>query len=343
MRSNIHDVAKRAEVSIASVSRVLNGSGYVSEEIASRVNQAVTELGYKYVVRDKKSKDTLQKDILGVIIPDINNPFFGEIIRGISKIAVDHDLSVFICNSDERPECELKNIESFNKLKAGGIIITPVSSGAEANTRLLETMQNEGVQVVLLDRDLRPANFDGVFLDNFKGAFDGVEALIQAGHKNIGIIAGPVGTKPGKDRLEGYFEAMRTYGLTINEEMIAYGDFKWDSGYNLTLKLMRKPIRPSAIFLSNNLMGLGCMAALTELLLKTPDDIALVVFDDEISFEAYSRNISVISRSAEQMGIEAAKIIVEKMCDFKKNNKHVPKRIILFPKLILRGSEIKTN
>ena len=285
----------------------------------------------------------MDNEIIALVVADINNPFFGEIIKGVNQVAQLNGYTVFVCDTDEKVKNELNALEAIKRQNVCGIIITPVSEQASRNAQLLELLQEDGTPIVLVDRDVKSANFDGVFIDNCKGAFDGVEALIQAGHRKIGIIAGPATSKPGKDRLKGYLEALRLYDIQVNDDYVLYGDFKWESGYNLTHRMMQNEDRPSAIFISNNLMSIGCIKALSELKLCVPDDVSLLVFDDTIVLNAYSQNISVINRSATQMGIEAAEILIEKIRSSGKNERSIPKRIVLLPKLELRGSEIAVS
>lgn len=280
---------------------------------------------------------------MGLVVADVGNPFFADIIKGVSKVARVNGYTVFVCDTDETVKNELCVLETIQRQKLAGLIITPISEQASKNAQLLESIQESGIPVVLVDREVRNADFDGVFIDNYKGAFDGVEALIRAGHRKIGIIAGPATSKPGKERLKGYLEALRLYDIPANDAYVQHGDFRWESGYHLTQRLMQMEDRPSAIFVSNNLMSIGCIKALTELQFHVPDDISLLVFDDSIALAAISRNISVINRSATQMGIEAAKILIEKIQNKEKNEKRIPKKIVLLPKLELRGSEIAVS
>lgn len=280
---------------------------------------------------------------MGLVVADVGNPFFADIIKGVSKVARANGYTVFVCDTDETVKNELCVLETIQRQKLAGLIITPISEQASKNAQLLESIQESGIPVVLVDREVRNADFDGVFIDNYKGAFDGVEALIRAGHRKIGIIAGPATSKPGKERLKGYLEALRLYDIPANDAYVQHGDFRWESGYHLTQRLMQMEDRPSAIFVSNNLMSIGCIKALTELQFHVPDDISLLVFDDSIALAAISRNISVINRSATQMGIEAAKILIEKIQNKEKNEKRIPKKIVLLPKLELRGSEIAVS
>ena len=279
-------------------------------------------------------------EILALVVADINNPFFADIIKGVSKVARQNGYTVFACDTDETVKNELSVLETIQRQSFAGLIITPVSEQANKNAQLLESIQDSEIPVVLVDREVKSANFDGVFIDNYKGAFDGVEALIRAGHRKIGIIAGPATSRPGKDRLKGYLEALRLYGIPVNEAYVQHGDFRWESGYHLAQRLMELEDRPTAIFVSNNLMSIGCVKALTERQMHVPDDVSLLVFDDSVALHAIGQNISVINRSATQMGVEAAKILIEKIQDKAKSVKRIPKKIVLLPKLELRGSEV---
>jgi LacI family transcriptional regulator len=279
-------------------------------------------------------------EILALVVADINNPFFADIIKGVSKVARQNGYTVFACDTDETVKNELSVLETIQRQAIAGLIITPVSEQANKNAQLLESIQDSEIPVVLVDREVKSANFDGVFIDNYKGAFDGVEALIRAGHRKIGIIAGPATSKPGKDRLKGYLEALRLYDIPVNEAYVQHGDFRWESGYHLAQRLMELEDRPTAIFVSNNLMSIGCVKALAERQMHVPDDVSLLVFDDSVALHAIGQNISVINRSATQMGVEAAKILIEKIQDKEKRVKRIPKKIVLLPKLELRGSEV---
>lgn len=292
---------------------------------------------------NQRANGASSNEILALVVADINNPFFADIIKGVSKVARASGYTVFACDTDETVKTELSVLETIQRQSIAGLIITPVSEQASKNAQLLEAIQESEIPVVLVDREVKSANFDGVFIDNYKGAFDGVEALLRAGHRKIGIIAGPATSKPGKDRLRGYLEALRLYNIPSNEAYVQHGDFRWESGYHLTQRLMEQEDRPSAIFVSNNLMSIGCVKALTELHLRVPEDVSLLVFDDSLALQAIGSNISVINRSATQMGVEAAKILIEKIQNKEKQVKRIPKKIVLLPKLELRGSELAAS
>lgn len=333
----IKDIAQKAGVSIATVSRVVNGSGYVKEETKELVLKILHELDY---TRDYVSKKALKhkSDIIGVVIPDITNPFFGEVIKGINKVADSEKLNFILCDTDENVDKEISYLEMLKEHNIRGLIITPATDQNEFNRKFLEQLDNMGVPIVLLDRDIKFSHFDAVFLDSIKGAYEAVEALIKEGHEKIAIIAGPTTSKPGRDRVNGYQKALGMNNIPEDERYMFYGDFRMESGYNLTKKILNMKDPPSAIFVSNNMMTIGCIKALFEMNLKVPQDISIVGFDDIDMFNVMNLNISAVSRPTSLMGEAAMKILMERLNEETEDN-DIIKKIILPPTLILRGSE----
>lgn len=204
---NIKELAKRVGVSSATVSRVLNNSGYVKEETRKRVLEAVEEYNYvpNAIARNLSINDNPS---IGVIIPDIENEFFFKAISGISEIADTYRYNIVYFGTNETlsKEHEFLDVAISQRLK--GVIIAPVSQLDTITKDSLLKLEKSGIPVVLIDRDIRGARFDGVFVDNFGGAYDGVDVLIRNGHRKIAVIAGPSTSKPGKERLQGYRQAM---------------------------------------------------------------------------------------------------------------------------------------
>ena len=275
---------------------------------------------------------------MALVVADINNPFFADIIKGVSKVARQNGYTVFACDTDETVKTELSVLETIQRQAIAGLIITPVSEQANKNAQLLESIQDSEIPVVLVDREVKSANFDGVFIDNYKGAFDGVEALIRAGHRKIGIIAGPATSKPGKDRCQGYLQAMEDSGLAVPEEYVACGDFKIAKAYECTGRLLGLAEPPTAIFTSNNLSTLGCLKYLTEHKVKIGRDISLMGFDDIDALRMIDYRISVVDRDAREQGREAMRLLQECFEDSGKSRQR-GKRITIPYKVILRGSE----
>jgi LacI family transcriptional regulator len=333
----IKDIAQKTGVSLTTVSRVLNNSGYVKKETRELVLKAAEELGLSYSFAPKRFSKH-KNEIIGVVIPDISNPFFGEVIKGISKVADNEKLNFILCDTDEDVDKEISYLEMLKEHKIMGLIITPATDQDEFNRNYLVQMDNMGVPIVLLDRDIKYSHFDAVFLDNIKGAYEAVEALIKEGHEKIAIIAGPITSKPGRDRMSGYQKALGMNGIPEDEKYIFYGDFRLESGYRLTKEIMSMKDKPSAIFVSNNMMSIGCIKALFEMNKKIPEDVAIVVFDDIDMFSVMNLNISAVSRPTNQMGEEAMNILMERLNNKTDDNRTI-KKMIMPPYLILRGSE----
>lgn len=331
------DIAQKTGVSLATVSRVLNNSGYVKRETKELVLKAVQELGLECDFVSKKASKH-KNEIIGVVIPDIANPFFGEVIKGINKVADSEKLNFILCDTDENVDKEIRYLEMLKEQNIRGLIITPATDQNEFNRNYLVQLDNMGVPIVLLDRDIKYSHFDAVFLDSIKGAYEAVEALIKEGHEKIAIIAGPITSKPGRDRMSGYQKALGMNNIQEDNRYIFHGDFRQDSGYKLTKEIMNMKEPPSAIFVSNNMMTIGCIKALFEMNLKIPQDIAIVGFDDVDMFNVMNLNISAVSRPTTLMGEEAMNILMERLNNKNSENKTI-KKIILPPCLILRGSE----
>lgn len=335
MGITLKDIAKESGVSIATVSRVLNNSGYVKEETRKVIEDTIIRMNYtpSVVTRTLSRNENIT---IGVVIPDINNPFFCEVIKGIATIADKENLNLIICDTDEQIEREFKALKMLKETKIQGLIITPTSDKNEFNCEYIEALESMKIPLVLIDRDVKYSNYDAVFLDNIKGAYDATNVLIKEGHKKIAIIAGPTSSKPGRDRVRGYEKALLMNKLRIDSKYIFHGDFKQESGYAITKEILNMKDRPTAIFACNNMMNLGCIKALYEENFKIPQDIALIGFDEIEILNVLEINISAVSRPTSEMGQVAMEILVDKI---KNKEKIKAKRFIFAPKLNLKGSE----
>jgi len=331
------DIAIKAGVSVATVSRVINQSGYVKKETKDLVMKVYGELAKKDSILGPSILST-GTNIIGVVIPDISNPFFGEVIKGISKIAGQHSASIIVCNTEEKIEKELRYLEMFKTNKIKGLIITPKTDQEEYNSKFLYQLEDLGVPIVLLDRGINLSHFNSVFVNNVSGAFSAVTALINEGHKDIAIVSGPMSSIPGRERFFGYENALRSNGIKVNNDLVFHGDFSLNSGYEITQKILNLKNRPTAIFAANNMMATGSVKAIMEAGLKIPNDISFICFDDVDMFEIMNMNISTVSRPTEEMGEVAGEMLFE-LIDSKKIEKTQIKEIVLKTQLSLRGSE----
>ncbi len=331
------DVAIKAGVSVATVSRVMNQIGYVKEETKNLVLKAFHELADEDAILGQSATNR-KTNIIGVIIPDISNPFFGEVIKGISTIADKYSSSLLVCNTEEQMEKELKYLELFKTQHVMGLIITPKTDQVEYNSKYLYQLEVLGVPIVLLDRGINLSHFNSVFIDSVTGAYNAVSALLNEGHKNIAIISGPMSSKPGRERFYGYENALRVYNMEVDKENVFFGDFKRKTGYDITKNILKLKNKPTAIFAANNMMAQGCVKALIEEGLSIPEDMAFISFDDVDMFEIMNLNISTVSRPTTKMGEVAAEMLFD-LIENKEVKSSSIKEVLLETKLVLRGSE----
>jgi len=334
----IRDVAKKAGVSSATVSRVLNQSDTVTARTKEHVLQVIQEMGYfpSQVARSLSKSETRT---IGVVVPDINNPFYGEVIKGISQVADKNDLNILLCDTDENLQREKKSLFMLKEHRIRGIIIAPISDTDDSSSEYLTLLENLGIPIVLLGRDVKHSTFDGVFIDNVRGAFDGVNAFIEEGHADIAIIAFSQSTNTGRDRLIGYKKAMALHNLPVLEQSIYFSDSNnIYSSYNITREILRRPDRPTAIFACNNIITLGCIKALAEAGLSIPRDMALIGFDEIQILNILNMQISMIARPTYDMGKEAMRILLKRLQSVERGFK-TAERVIMMPKLLSYGSE----
>jgi len=332
----IKDIAKHAEVSTATVSRALNDSGYVGTKTKERVIRIAKEMNYvPNIIAKNLSKN--ESNVIGVVVPEITNPFFGEVIRGLNSVADQNNLSIILYNTDEELQKELRYLKLLKEQRIKGLILTSACEDENFNSKYLKSLQELAIPIVLMDRDVKYSNFDAVFFDDIQGAYMGVDALIKAGHRKIAVLCGPTVMRPGRNRLRGYKKAFHMNNITINEDYIIYGDYSIESGYRETKELLQMKEPPTAIFATNNMVCLGCLKALCELGLRIPQDMALVGFDQIEVLDILNLNISVVYKDTEKMGRTAMILLLEKL-SFKEGEQHT-RRIILPTEIKLRGSE----
>jgi len=335
MNSTIKDVASCAGVSTTTVSRVINQSGYVSKSVRQRVLSVIEELGYTpsqmAVNLSKKHMHTI-----GVIVPDICNSFFSEVFYAASKLAEKHNYRVILCNTDDSIKLETAALQDMISYRVSGIIITPVSDQDGTNADILNKIQNSGVPIVFVDREMQGVNCDGVFVDNVRSAYDATELLLREGHRKIAIIAGPQDTIPGRERMAGYTNALRDWGIIPVQEYLAFGNFKAEKSFQATMELLESDNPPTAFFTCNNLMTLGCLRAILSCGNRIPEDVALVGFDEIELLDILGHSISVISRATSEMGSIAMRLLLDKI---EGDETMSYQRVVLQTHLKLFGSE----
>jgi LacI family transcriptional regulator len=329
--ATIHDVAQRAGVSPITVSRVINHSGYASQETRDRVEAAVAELGYvpNRLARSLRSKRT---HTLALVITDITNPFFTTVARGVEDTASDAGYTVIFCNTDESESEEKKYLQVLLQQQVDGILLVPARSTPDS----IDLIRKQNTPVVVLDRRLPPGvDVDTVRCENELGAYQLVRLLIELGHQRIAILSGPLGVSTAEDRLAGYRRAMREAGFSDEDQLVVYGSFNQASGTELMRQLLDRTPRPTAVFAANNLIGIGALHAIQQAGLRVPEDVALVSFDDLPPTLLTSPFFTVASQPAYEMGKRATQLLLARLT---KTTAEPCQEIVLPTELIVRQS-----
>ena len=332
MRRNsvtIKDVAKLVGVSTSTVSHVINKTRFVSRQTRSKVLKAINELDYHpdIIARSLRKRKT---GTVGLIICDLTNPFFSEVLQGIEAYLGEKKYSTIVANTDYDIDKQKESIEMFYSKRVDGIIIVPGGNNDEQVRFLTE----RGIPVVLLDKRIPDLNVDVVLVNNIEGSKQLTEHLISLDHGRIGIIAGSLNSTTGKERLEGYLKALREHSMPEDKDLIKIGDFKKQSGYLLTLELLSLSLPPTVVFACNNLMGLGAMDALREGKIRIPEETGLVIFDDLPWFNHVNPPLTVVAQPSSRLGEIAGQLLFEQM---RKKRKR-PKEVVLDVQLKIRQS-----
>lgn len=305
---NIYDVAKRARVSVATVSAVLNDSAFVSDALKARVQSAVGALGYQpnLLARSLAKQRT---HTLGMIVPDIANPFFTEVVRGAEDAAHAAGYTLLIASSDNDLKKEEVYLELFLAKRVDGVILT--KAPGRMPKAVPSAFEKAHVPIVLLARTVPGFKADVVELADREAAYEGVTHLLRLGYRRIGLIGGLIGASTTKRRLDGYRAALRDARLPVDPALIAEGDFKVDSGYRAGLELLKH--RPDAVFIANYLMCVGFMKALKQYRLRCPEEVAIVTCDDHPWLDSFSPRLTTIDLPKRELGATAIDLLVERL------------------------------
>ena len=305
---NIYDVAKRARVSLATVSAVLNDSAFVSSGLKARVQTAVAALGYQpnLLARGLAKR---RSQTLAVIVPDIANPFFPEVIRGAEDTAHAAGYTLLVASSDNDARKEELYLRLFLAKRVDGVILT--KAPGRLPPALRRAFADARVPIVLLARAVPGFATDLVVMDDRGAAFEGVRHLHQLGYRRIGFIGGLRGASTSRRRLDGYRAALRAAGLRVDASLVVDGDFRVESGYRAGLELLKQ--RPDAVFIGNYLMTVGFMEALRQYRLRCPEDVAIVTCDDHPWLDAFSPRLTTIDLPKRELGSAAAQLLVSRI------------------------------
>jgi len=328
MAVTIRDVAALAGVSPATVSRALNGDERVAAELRERVTVAVAKLGYR-PNSQARSLRTRATKVLGLIISDIQNPFFTALARGVEDAASERDYSVVLANTDESLDKELRYLEVAAAERMAGVILSPSSTSASR----IDTLTDRGIPVVTIDRRLQWAEVDSVTVNNRAAAAQAVEHLITAGARRIAMITGPADASTATSRRSGYRAALHHAGLDHDPELEIRGDYRIEGGRAAAGALLALPNRPDGLFVGNNLMMVGALDALTRAGVRFPEELLLAGFD-EMSWSAFAPPITLVEQPSYDIGRHATELLLRRV-----SGEEFPvQRVVLPAQLRVRAS-----
>jgi LacI family transcriptional regulator len=333
MLITLNDIARKAGVSVSTVSRVLNRKSQknrISPATAKLVLEAAKELDYRpnQLARGLRLKKT---HTIGLVVPDISNPFFAHVTRMIQKNAYEYGYSMIVCNTDEDINTEIEQIYLLRGKGVDGYIIMPV--GVE-NDHIVELIEFDK-PLVLLDRCFDKLETNSVIVDNYTGSYNATKYLIDKGHTRIAIIQGLINTSTNSDRVMGYKKALKDHGIAVDKKLIVGNDFRKENGYIETKLLLASPNPPTAIFTMSDLITLGALQAIKESDFKIPDNVSVISYDDIDFAPFFESPLTAVRQPKETMGKVAVKLLIE---DIKLKGKSTKQKIVLKPELVIRES-----
>ncbi len=329
----IKDVARISGVSVSTVSRVLNKSGYASEDVQARVMETVKLLDYKpnMVARGLKSNTSRT---IGLVVTDITNPFFASIAKETEEVLYEKDYNLIICNTSESPEKELRHLKQLYERHVDGILLCSTGKNNEFVRQLAEA----GVAIILIDRDYDDLPLDVIKDDNVEGADLLTETVIRKGHRNIALLKGHPDSYASNEREKGYLAALQRNGIKPNSKLIFHAGASGEDVDSIMERILAQQPRPTAIISLNALITKRILAILNTKGLSVPGDMALASYGLEEFKTLYSPSITCIVQQPGRYGKVSAKAIME-LLEKGKTGKKRPKQVILFnPELFEGGS-----
>lgn len=308
-RTTIKQIAHTVGVSLGTVSNVINGNATVGAATRRRVMEAIRKLGYhpSLLARGLRQNKT---SIIGMLIPDIMNPFFSAVVRGVEDVAFQNSFRLFLCNTDNDDYKEESYFRDLQSYRTAGLILIPSEHGKIGRTA---DIGSGDVPVVCLDRRPEDWTGDSVTVNNKEGVFAATSHLIKLGHRSLAMIIGSLHLSNAVARLEGFRSALRKAKLDIHQEYIQEGRFDRASGFEKMKILLQQRPQPTAVVCGNDLIALGVLSALRVSGLRCPQDVSVVGFDDIELSELTDPSLSTVFQPGYQMGAQGAALLVRRL------------------------------
>ena len=328
--TTIREVAEYAEVSVATVSRVVNNVGYVSEDLRMRVEQAMKALQYQpnSLARSLRRQETRT---IGVMIPQIDHPFFSALSYAIETTLFAQDYRMLLCSAQEDGAKEAAYAEILLRQRVDGMIIVPIGQ----ETTVFEQFRRHSIPMVLVDRDMPGLSASRVLVDNFRGGYVGITHLLELGHRDIRVIGAPAYSRAMQQRMEGARQALVDFGIKADRGLwLAETLHHYEMGYQTAFELLQSKPRATAIFALTDVTAVGVMHAAARLGLRLPHDLSIIGFDD-IPLAGYMiPSLTTVAQPIYSMGEHAARLLMNHLADPSFANG----RVMLDTQLIVRDS-----
>src|SRR5271170_7904774 len=306
--ASIYDVARESRVSVFTVSAVVNNKSHVGKKLRERVEAAIQKLNYRpnLIARSLAKQRT---HTIGMIVPDIANPFFPMVVRGAEDAAQKHGYNLLLCNSDDSLAKEESSIELLLSKRVDGILLTKAAE--DFRPSLSQMIKEVDIPFVLVMRTYPKLTKDAVITDDYQGAYDAVCHLARSGRRRIGLIGGPRKVSNAQARWEGFRDALKASGLPLDPELVIEGDYRIESGFRAGHALLSH--QPDGIYVANHLMTVGLLKAAEEMGLMCPDDFGLISFDDYPWLGVFRPRLTTVELPKRELGIEAVELLIRRI------------------------------
>ena len=328
--ATVSDVAKRAGVSVSTASRVLSGRGYAAPETRRLVLDTARELGF-VPNRIARSLRTQETHMIGLLIGDVENPFYSAIASNVESVTRASGYNVVLCNSDDDAAIEREFLTLLQSMRVDGLIVTPTLK----NRKHLRGMLDRGIVIVQIDRKVEGLEADAILIDNQGGARTAVEHIIAAGHSRIGMLSGDPDVSTAQERLAGFRKALADHGIAVDEDLIKPGSFHREHAIEDAIELVTATPAPTAILAANNLLAEAALIGIAESGLKVPDDISLVGFDSVPWMRVTNPPLTAVRQPVADMAHSAAELLLRRL---RGEGEKTPNTVVFQADLVERAS-----
>lgn len=328
--ATIADVAQKAGVSVSTAARVLSGRGYAAEDTRRLVLEAAKDLGYvpNQIARSLRTRQT---QMVGLLIGDVENFFYSVIAKNVESVAKDAGYHVVLCNSDDDPDIEREYLKLLEAMRVDALVVTPTSK----NRRDLARLHDKGMVIVQVDRRVDGLAADAILVDNESGAEHAVSHLIDAGHRQIGILTGDLAVPTAQQRLAGYERALGEHGIPVRRELVKTGSFHREHAIEDATDLIRVTPAPTAVFAANNILAEATLIALGQDGQRVPRDVSVIAFDDVQWMSMVEPSVTAVRQPVADMARSAAELVLRRL---REGREGPPSTIVFRTQLVERAS-----